>query len=79
MANALQLQSNVAAALRAEMAVQKKSVTEMAAFLQLDRKATKLRYDGTKALSLIEVDQLAAWLDVAVEDLLLANRAKAVA
>jgi hypothetical protein len=66
----LPLSQKVAAAVRAEMAVQQKTVTQMSEALILDRKATKLRYDGEKSLTLTEVERLADWLSVDVEGLL---------
>lgn len=64
------LSQKVAAAVRAEMAVQQKTVTQMAEALGIDRKAMKLRYDGEKSMTLSEVERLAIWLGVDVEALL---------
>ena len=71
MANPTPLPTKVAEELRAEMARQRKTITHMADALGLDRKATKLRYDGDKSMTLTEVETLASWLGVSIEDLLL--------
>jgi hypothetical protein len=70
------LPERVAAEVRAEMAWQLKSVTHLATALGLDRKATKLRYDGKKPLTLDEVDRIAIWLDVPRARLLVGTPAR---
>jgi plasmid maintenance system antidote protein VapI len=74
MASTNLLSQKVAAALRAEMGAQMKTVSQMAEALDLDRKATKLRYDGKRDLTLSEVDTLADWLGVDVDYLLRGQR-----
>ena len=61
--------------MRSEMAYQQKSLTQMSEALNLDRKATKLRYDGSKPMTLAEIETLAAWLEVELGRLLLSPRA----
>lgn len=74
MANPIPFPERVAAELRSEMAYQQKSLTQMSEALELDRKATKLRYDGKKPLTLSEVETLASWLHVELGQLLLSPR-----
>ena len=69
--NPTPLPTKVAEELRAEMARQRKTITQMADALGLDRKATKLRYDGDKSMTLTEVECLADWLGIRIEDLVL--------
>jgi hypothetical protein len=55
----------VAAELRAQMARQQRSIAELGEALGLrDRKSAKVRYDGTKSLTLEEVELAAAWLGI---------------
>lgn len=75
MANPIPFPERVAAELRSEMAYQQKTLTQMAEALDLDRKATKLRYDGSKPMTLAEIELLADWLEVELGRLLLSSRA----
>ena len=75
MANPIPFPERVAAELRSEMAYQQRTLTQMAEALKLDRKATKLRYDGVKPMTLAEIETLARWLDVELGRLLLSARA----
>ena len=73
----IQLPQIAAAELRAEMARQLKTVTHLADALGLERQAAKLRYDGKKSLTLDEVEMIALWLKVDVEQLLRGRQAVA--
>lgn len=63
------LGERVAATVRAHMGWQRRSVADLARVLGLGHRAAKRRYDGTLALSLHEIEQIAAWLDVDKHDL----------
>lgn len=73
----IQLPQLAAAELRAEMARQQKSVTQLADALGLERQAAKARYDGKKSLTLDEVEMVALWLVVDVDQLLRGRQAVA--
>lgn len=63
------LGERVAAAIRAHMGWQRRTVADLAAVLGLGQRAAKRRYAGDLAFSLHEIEQVAAWLDVDKHDL----------
>ena len=78
MESPVQLPQIAAAELRAEMARQQKTITNLADALGLvERRGAKARYDGKKSLTLDEVEMLALWLHVDVEQLLRGRQAVA--
>ncbi|WAC65151.1 hypothetical protein OVA14_07055 [Agrococcus sp. SL85] len=63
------LGDRVAAAVRAHMGWQRKSVADLAKVLGLGAKAARRRYNGAQEFSLYEVERLADWLEVDKYDL----------
>lgn len=70
----MQLPQKVASEVRAEMGRQQKTLAQMAEAIDLDVQAARRRYRGEKPLTLDEVEILAAWLGVDLDQLVLANR-----
>lgn len=58
------LNSDVAAAIRAEMLARGKTVTGLAAALGISRAEAQLRRDGVVELTLDDVDAVARWLQI---------------
>lgn len=57
---------SVAAELRAEMARQRKSTTELASALNISQSSASRRFSGEQAMSLDEINAVAIWLKVPV-------------
>jgi transcriptional regulator with XRE-family HTH domain len=58
------LNDRVAANLRAEMAAQRKSVTDLSAALRVGHRAATRRWSGEQDIGLNELELLSKWLDV---------------
>lgn len=69
MTSELSLPQRVAAEVRAEMGWQKKPVRDLANALDVEYKAAKLRYDGTREFQLEELPRVASWLNISVAQL----------
>lgn len=70
MENNQTLAERVAAELRAEMAWQGKSVSELSETLGVSVKTARARYAGSAELALDEIDCVSAWLQVDRKQLL---------
>lgn len=69
MAPELTLPQRVAAEIRSEMGWQNKRIPELASALNIESRAAKARYDGTREYTLDEIPTVAAWLGVSVTQL----------
>lgn len=58
------LATRISAAIRALMAVQMKERTDLAEYLNIDRRTAKKLWSGEKEYSLDQIDALAKWLGV---------------
>lgn len=66
------LRDTVAAEMRAEMARQRRSATELAAFLSCSVSSATRRLNGEVSMSLDEIALIATWLGVPFEQLVAA-------
>lgn len=71
------LSQSVAAELRAEMARQRKTTTDLAYALKISQSSASLRYSGKQTLTLDEVGIVAEWLGVPLTALLAAHARRA--
>lgn len=69
MAPELTLPKRVAAEIRSEMGWQNKRIPELASVLDIENRAAKARYDGTREYTLDEIPTVASWLGVSVTQL----------
>ena len=70
----LNLPQRVAAEVRSEMGYQNKSIRDLATALDVEYRAAKMRYDGTREYSLEEVPKVAEWLRCSVAQLTTGRR-----
>lgn len=74
-----ELPGRVAANVRAEMAVQRKTAVELATVLSVGHRAALRRVNGDFDFSLGEIEKVAKWLDVSIFELISARSPEAVA
>lgn len=79
MARINELPGRVAANIRAEMAVQRKTAVELAAVLSIGHRAALRRLNGAFDFSLAEIEKVASWLGVSISELITARSVEAVA
>jgi transcriptional regulator with XRE-family HTH domain len=67
------LNDRVAANLRAEMAAQRKTVTDLAEALHVGHRAATRRWSGDQDIGLNDLDQISVWLEIPVSTLMTAR------
>lgn len=73
------LSQRVAGELRAEMARQGKTMTELSSVLRLSIKTARSRYLGNSELGLNEIDAISIWLGIDRRQLLIGSTSERVA